>query len=205
MNLQESASQTVPSPEVFRMLGKQKCKILKEIRQRIADENEIPYVTRECRYQGECSGTCPRCESELRYLEQQLALRASLGKRVAVTALCAGMALSSAGCGSGQRSPEPVVDDLSGAVAYDDPQEPGPENGIEVTTGEVWWPESGPESGQESSLEDVIGSDALPEDLTAMAGTDALPPEIPEQVPEEFELMGDVPYDWSDSGSTAGG
>ena len=48
------------------MRGRQKCKILKEIRQRIADENDIPYVTRECSYQGECTGTCPRCESELR-------------------------------------------------------------------------------------------------------------------------------------------
>ena len=55
------------------MLGKQKCRILKQIRQRIADENDIPYVTRECGFQGECRGTCPRCESELRYLEQQLA------------------------------------------------------------------------------------------------------------------------------------
>ena len=42
------------------MRGKDKCKILKEIRQRIADENDIPYVTRECSYQGECTGTCPR-------------------------------------------------------------------------------------------------------------------------------------------------
>ena len=82
------------------MLGKQKCKILKEIRQRIADENDIPYVTRECTFQGECKGTCPRCESELRYLEKQLALRASLGKRVAVAALCAGMTMGISACGS---------------------------------------------------------------------------------------------------------
>ena len=109
------------------MLGKQKCKILKEIRQRIADENEIPYVTHECRYQGECSGTCPRCESELRYLEQQLSLRASMGKRVAVTALCAGMALSTAGCGSAANGPE-LVNDLGGAVPIEEPgKQPGPE------------------------------------------------------------------------------
>ena len=80
------------------MLGKQKCRILKEIRQRIADENDIPYVTSECRHQGHCSGTCPKCESELRYLENQLQKRVSLGKRVTVAALCAGMALGAAGC-----------------------------------------------------------------------------------------------------------
>ena len=39
------------------MLGKEKCRILKEIRQKIADENDIPYVTHECKYQGECKGT----------------------------------------------------------------------------------------------------------------------------------------------------
>ena len=48
------------------MLGKKKCRILKEIRQKIADENDIPYVTHECKFQGECEGTCPRCESELK-------------------------------------------------------------------------------------------------------------------------------------------
>ena len=66
------------------MFGKEKCRILKEIRQKIADENEIPYVTQECRHQGNCSGTCPRCESELRYLEQQLERRAALGKQISI-------------------------------------------------------------------------------------------------------------------------
>lgn len=80
------------------MLGKKKCRILKEIRQRIADENEIPWVTRECTHRGECRGTCPRCESELRELERQLAARQAAGKRVAVAALCTGLAFSSVGC-----------------------------------------------------------------------------------------------------------
>ncbi len=102
------------------MLGKQKCRILKEIRQKIADENDIPYVTRECSFQGECKGTCPRCESELKYLERQLALRASLKKSVTVAALCAGMAglsFAASGC-SGPKEVETIVgqDDLSGAA-----------------------------------------------------------------------------------------
>ena len=80
------------------MKGKNKCKILKQIRQRIADENDIPLVTQECSYQGECSGTCPKCEQELRYLEQQLARRQTLGKRVTVTALAAGLLASLTGC-----------------------------------------------------------------------------------------------------------
>ena len=78
------------------MRGKQKCRILKDIRRRIAEENDIPFVTRECGFQGECRGTCPRCESELRYLEQQLERRAALGKRISIAALCAGIAIGTA-------------------------------------------------------------------------------------------------------------
>ena len=92
------------------MIGKEKCRILKEIRQKIADENDIAYVTRECTYQGECRGTCPKCESELKYLEKQLAVRAAAGKRVAIAALCAGMAFSATGCSSPFES---IVNDIS--------------------------------------------------------------------------------------------
>ena len=109
------------------MRGKQKCRILKDIRRRIAEENDIPFVTRECGFQGECRGTCPRCESELRYLEQQLERRAALGKRISVAALCAGIAIGTAACGPvgtgtfpANNSPDDVVDDLSGAVGPDD-------------------------------------------------------------------------------------
>ena len=80
------------------MIGKEKCRILKEIRQKIADENDIAYVTRECTHQGDCRGTCPKCERELRYLEKQLAARAAAGKRIAIAALCAGMTFSLSSC-----------------------------------------------------------------------------------------------------------
>lgn len=80
------------------MKGKETCRILKEIRQKIADENDIPYVTEECGYKGECRGTCPKCEDDVRYLEKQLEARAAAGKRVALTALCVGMVVSAAGC-----------------------------------------------------------------------------------------------------------
>ena len=80
------------------MAGKKKCKILREIRQKIADENDIPFVTEECRYKGDCKGTCPKCESELRYLEQQLEKRRSLGKKVTVSALALGLVAAAGGC-----------------------------------------------------------------------------------------------------------
>lgn len=96
------------------MHGKAKCKILKEIRRRIAAENEIPFVTRECTYQGNCKGTCPKCEAELRYLEQQLEKRQRLGKAVAVSALSLGLLTSAAACEPlfGQKPDNQLVGDV---------------------------------------------------------------------------------------------
>lgn len=108
------------------MLGKAKCKILKEIRQKIADENDIPYVTRECTYQGDCSGTCPRCESELRYLEQELEARRKLGKTVAVTALCTGISFGTVACSfSGQELGGDTTDDYAGGLTVAPENDPG--------------------------------------------------------------------------------
>ena len=70
--------------------GKDICKTLKRIRQEVADANGISYRPKECHHTGPCRGTCPACEAEVRYLEQQLSLRQRLGKAVAV----AGVALS---------------------------------------------------------------------------------------------------------------
>ena len=114
------------------MYGKQKCKILKEIRQKIADENDIKYVTQECRHKGECTGTCPRCESELRYLEQQQKQRASLGKQIKLAALCAGMAVTVSGC---------AVIDNAGISGLLEPFRPTPTAEIIELSGEVPWPE----------------------------------------------------------------
>lgn len=77
--------------------GKRTCRILKEIRRQIAEANDIEFVTSECRYQGECAGTCPKCEAEVRYLESQLAARQSAGKAVALAGISAAMFLT--GCG----------------------------------------------------------------------------------------------------------
>ncbi|WP_290383055.1 hypothetical protein [uncultured Duncaniella sp.] len=69
--------------------GKQTCKILKEIRRQIAEANDIEFVTSECRYKGDCLGTCPKCEAEVRYLEQQLRSRQRMGKAVAIAGISA--------------------------------------------------------------------------------------------------------------------
>ncbi len=62
--------------------GKRTCEILKDVRRKVAQENGIPLVERECTHEGDCRGTCPYCESEVRYLlPVASALRAAGGHR----------------------------------------------------------------------------------------------------------------------------
>lgn len=82
--------------EVRFMSGKNKCKILKDIRKKIADENDIPFVTEECKYKGDCTGTCPKCEAELVYLELELQKRQQVGKRIAVAGIATAAVLLTA-------------------------------------------------------------------------------------------------------------
>ena len=80
------------------MKGKDKCRMLKQIRKKIADENDIPYVVEECPYQGDCKGTCPKCEAELREMERQLSLRRKIGKTVAIAGIATGIMASTVAC-----------------------------------------------------------------------------------------------------------
>ena len=84
------------------MNGKSKCRILKDIRRRIAEDNDIAYITSECSFQGECSGTCPKCEAELQYLEKELQKRQAAGKAIAVAGIAASLMLSATACAPNQ-------------------------------------------------------------------------------------------------------
>ncbi len=74
--------------------GKNNCDFLKNIRLQIAEENNIPFTTDECTFEGNCKGTCPRCEAELHYLEHKLVERSSLGKKILVAGLSLGLLTS---------------------------------------------------------------------------------------------------------------
>ena len=91
--------------------GKKTCKILKDIRRQIAEANDIEYVVEECQYKGDCLGTCPKCEAEVRYLEQQLHQRQLLGKAVVLAGVSVGMfTLSSCNLNNKTQGEQPVED-----------------------------------------------------------------------------------------------
>ena len=71
--------------------GKSTCKLLKDIRQQIADANGISYQPKECHHKGDCAGTCPACEEEIRYLESELKARKGNGFGMKVAGIAAGI------------------------------------------------------------------------------------------------------------------
>ena len=95
--------------------GKEVCKMLKEIRRQIALENDIVYITTECKHKGNCAGTCPKCEAEVAYLEEQLAARKRLGKTNRVAGIAMGIAATLpaafASCNTTQGDPVPPEGD----------------------------------------------------------------------------------------------
>lgn len=80
--------------------GKNICAVLKQVRKRVADTNGIVYAPKECHFEGDCNGTCPACEAEVRYLEHQLNLLRKAGKAVTVMGVALGMTLTT-GCKQG--------------------------------------------------------------------------------------------------------
>ena len=128
--------------------GKRTCKILKEIRKQIAAENDIELVIEECTYKGDCLGTCPRCEAEVRYLERELEKRQRMGKVAVIAGLSLGTMLTASSCAN----PGPQV---TGKVpAYPDPTE----------------------KPNDSVPNDSVPDDAIPDDAYLLEG-DVLAPE----------------------------
>ena len=81
--------------------GRNICDTLKAIRKQIADANGIDYSPEECNYKGECMGTCPKCEQDVRDLEYELHLRKMAGKAIKVAGIAAGLVAMTA-CSDGK-------------------------------------------------------------------------------------------------------
>jgi hypothetical protein len=69
-------------PERVNLRGKEKCELLKEVRCQLARENDIELPSRECDHEGDCPGTCPMCQHELKVLSEEL--RKKEGSRMTV-------------------------------------------------------------------------------------------------------------------------
>ena len=98
--------------------GKQICKTLKEIRQTIAEKNNIQYAPTECHFDGECQGTCPKCEAELRYLENEIGKRKHVGKVATIAGISFGIASAFSACHTeteGDPFPPPTI--IEGDIA----------------------------------------------------------------------------------------
>lgn len=74
--------------------GRTICKVLKDVRQKIANKNGISYHPEECHHKGECTGTCPGCEKEIRYLEEQLKNKQHSGLGLKVAGIAAGVCVT---------------------------------------------------------------------------------------------------------------
>jgi len=117
------------------MKGKDRCKILKEIRRKIAEQNDIEFIVSECKHKGDCKGTCPKCESELRYLERELARRQRLGKTIAVSGIALTLAMAAPSCAYPDDGIiPPAVDRIPGASKIENFDVKGQ---TELVTGEI--------------------------------------------------------------------
>lgn len=149
------------------MNGKSKCKILKQIRKQIAAENDIAYVVSECKHQGDCLGTCPKCEAEVHYLEEELRKKQLLGKKVAVAGVAAAIMVGTAGC------------DLSDILHPATGGDPLPPSGYEEQI-----------PGAIAAPTDFQGGATVETTMGMPTEPTTAPVEIPGEVAEE---MGDVP------------
>ena len=174
------------------MRGKDKCRILKQLRKDIADRNGIEYQIEECKFKGECKGTCPKCEAELLKLPEQVKKKR---EKAGLVGLGAGvLALGLVGCtnidsGIGSNSGNGT---LSGDVVRIDESfiksETETNNNVsdiiedEGLSGEV-------EENVSESDTDIIKDDSL-SGLVSVIDTNI----ECEYASDEFELSGDVVY-----------
>ena len=183
-------------------IGKKKCRILKEIRAEIAKNNDIAYTIEECKYQGDCTGTCPKCEAEVAALEAELAKRQSAGKRVLLTGVAASMVVSMSSCTPPTLGGDPLPGDET--VQSQPADSNGPAESDFVTVGEISLPDSSdegdgqiqsqPADSSESAESEFVLDDSSEEDVLAGEPEDPAPEseDLVNGSSENWGLLGDV-------------
>ena len=90
------------SREELGRIHKEKCKELKQIRAKMAEDLGVELHQTECTYEGYCSGTCPKCKQEEWKLNAALMKRqlqeADIKRKVAAAGLTTVAALCLSGC-----------------------------------------------------------------------------------------------------------
>lgn len=118
--------------------GKHVCRILKDIRKQIAQANDIELITSECQYHGDCPGTCPKCEAEVHYLEQQLAYRQIAGKAITLLGLSTGAiavaSLTSCAHSGNNNPPQEVAADTTEQLMIGEPVATVPNDSVRMDT-----------------------------------------------------------------------
>ena len=177
--------------------GKQTCKILKEIRKQIAVENDIELVVSECTYQGDCLGTCPKCEAEVRYLERELEKRQRMGKAAVFDGMSLGTLFAATSCN------HPVPEPLAGEVMHTPDSTEMPNDSISndsipsdayLLEGDVLVPEPDTMKAEKKKAtcknEELL---AIPGDVVAVEDEDSwIEGEMPEITTGEVEGESDV-------------
>ena len=126
----------------------------------------------ECQYKGDCKGTCPKCEAEVRYLESQLHKRQMLGKAVVVAGLSLGVIPTMAQEVSAVETPSDTIvsvptKEVTGKYIIRGKVVEGPSNDAVLGATVV----SNPLSSKNHCITDLkgefaIGVDSLPVDIT---------------------------------------
>lgn len=64
------------------MKGKDKCELLKDMRRQIAKACKIEYEPKSCDFEGDCSGYCPVCDSESKWLLEEIRRKGYADKEI---------------------------------------------------------------------------------------------------------------------------
>ena len=88
---------------------KKKCEHLKQIRKNVADAIGVELNQSVCTFEGECKGTCPKCEQEERKLAKALLVKG--------TAVAASAAMLLTGCAT---EPDVLAGDMLNPEFYED-------------------------------------------------------------------------------------
>lgn len=157
------------------MDGRAKCEVLKEIRRQQALALGIDLHQRECKFQGECKGTCPKCKAE------ELRLNAALLKKKALALGGAvGVALSLTACSGIGQMPYVTEGDakpLEGEIEYVNDGNGGDDLILE---------------GEIEMIDPSIPGGNSDEDIYPIEGGMTDQYVVPD---EPYELEGDVAYD----------